>query len=348
MGWVTRRRDFPRAAGVPSDDSPGRQAHPAGGQEPLAPALRLGGPPAPAPVPHPPPPPTDGCAAAAACVSGRVGAVGTRQPLTQMLRSAAAAAAHQQHELRATQHKREGRNGGRPAGSCAARPGGRATHPPPPKPLPTGRPRRPARGPTPPRMDDGAAPDPRREGTHPHHHPRRWPLAAVCRSPPQLPSPPLTPSGLLRPDLKIPRTNERKPPPPGAWELRWGGGGGSRGGRSRRGTGRGRAWPSGARAVLAPRGLGLPRLSLTRSRSPPPRPTSANQRPPLERRGAGLSESRRGAWRQEKGDGGVAGALANRDEESESGRVGFGAWKTGRRYKTSYNVNLCVCGGGDV
>ncbi|KAL1778017.1 hypothetical protein HispidOSU_019212 [Sigmodon hispidus] len=74
----------------------------------------------------------------------------------------------------------------------------------------------------------------------------------------------------------------------------------------------GRGVASGARAVLAPRGHGAPQPSVPHAESP----TSTNQRPPLEARGRdrGLSPQDRACDR--KGELGVAGLLANRDEES--------------------------------
>ena len=161
---------------------------------------------------------------------------------------------------------------------------------------------------------DGGAPDPARG------HPRLRPLAAVCRSPPQLPFPP-HPVGSSEARPKNPWTNEHKPPP----ELRIGAAGGSGGQRSRRGAGRGRAWP--VAPVLSSR------LGATGSS---PQPSVPHVEWPHLDQSAAAGGGEEAGLRLEAGGGtcdrrkglGVARSLANQEEKSQSGRVKFGAWKT--------------------
>lgn len=82
---------------------------------------------------------------------------------------------------------------------------------------------------------------------------------------------------------------------------------------------------AGARAVLAPRGLGLRASAERASRGGalPPRPISGRRC----RWGAGSRYEFRGGACDRKAELGVAVSLANRDERCGYGRVGLGAGK---------------------
>lgn len=256
---------------------------------------------------------TPGCAAprraAGVCVRALAGASGSWLPTAthaDALGDPAGSESEQRkvrgpvlQELRAA--RREGTTTGSPRGRVQ-RPGGRGPDAAPDGAAAQASPR------TPP---DAVAPHPARG------HPRLWPLAAVCR-PPRSSHPRLTPSGLLRPDLKIPGpTSENRRQSlgsaPGA-EAVEGGVAAGRGGEGR-----------GQRSSCSPR-ASVPRAPRLRaSRGVPHRDQSA-----VARGGEGAEprlESRGGACNRKRGLG-VAGSLANRDEKSESWRVGFGAWKT--------------------
>lgn len=169
----------------------------------------------------------------------------------------------------------------------------------------------------PPTSPDGAAP--LWAPVHPS-------LAAVGHGPPDtlgLPSPPPHPVGSSEAGPKNQSRDQRAQTAASSGSAP---GGGSRGGEESPRTGAEKGVAGGARAVLAPRGLGL-RASAERASRGGAHPRPDQSAAAAAGGWAGPMRESLGGVSDRKGGPGVAVWLANRDEKSGSWRVGLGAGK---------------------